>query len=145
MAIFKRKHVTKILEGEKTQTRRTHKRGWTVGRVYGVRDNWYAKPTAHIRITRKFRQRLSDISPEDVRKEGYSSLEEFKRVWEEINGGPGSWDPNKVVTAYEFKLASSKPAPPGRRPHPPGSRTGSAKRSTKKGDERKCPNQEWLA
>jgi hypothetical protein len=103
MAIFKRKHLQKILEGSKTQTRRTHKHTWKIGRVYSIRDRWFSKPQAHIKILRKFKQRLGDISMEDVKKEGYESLAEFQKIWEEING-PGSWDPNLIVTAYEFKL-----------------------------------------
>lgn len=40
----------------------------------------------HILISRKFRQRLDDVSQEDIREEGYNSLEEFKKSWIEING-----------------------------------------------------------
>jgi len=101
MALFKRKHIKKILEGKKTQTRRIHKHTWKVGKVYSIRDRWFSKPQGHILIIRKFRQRLEDISLEDVKKEGYNSLREFRRVWEEIHG---SWDPEQVVTVYEFKL-----------------------------------------
>jgi len=129
MAIFKRKHIAKILQGTKTQTRRTHKHTWQMGKVYGIRDTFYSKqPQAYIKIIRKFKQKLGDISPQDIRKEGYKSLEEFRTIWEEINGG---WDPNQTVIVYEFKLVSSKPATPGRRAHPPGHRTGGAKRSEK--------------
>jgi hypothetical protein len=130
MAIFKRKHIAKILQGTKTQTRRTHKHTWQIGKVYDIRDTWYSKPEAHIKITRKFKQKLGNISPEDIKKEGYKSLEEFRRAWEEINGR-GSWNPNQTVIAYEFKLVF-KPATPGRKSHPLGFRTGSAKRSTKR-------------
>jgi hypothetical protein len=101
MAIFKRKHLNLILFGRKTQTRRTHKHGWHVGRVYGLRDRWFEKAENHILITRKFRQKLGDISLEDIRKEGYDSLEGFQKAWIEING---AWDPDQVITAYEFKL-----------------------------------------
>ncbi|MDI6851969.1 MAG: hypothetical protein QMD82_08585 [bacterium] len=86
MAIFKRKHIAKIIAGVKTQTRRIHKHEWEIGRVYGIRDAWHSKPQAHIKITRKFKQRLGDISPEDIKKEGFNSLEEFRRAWEEVNG-----------------------------------------------------------
>jgi hypothetical protein len=103
MAIFTRKHLQKILEGQKTQTRRTHKYGWQVGRVYGLRDRWFQKAENHILITRKFRQKLGAISIEDVQKEGYRTLEEFKRAWIEINR---SWDPDKVIIVYEFRLVS---------------------------------------
>ena len=57
----------------------------------------------HIIIIRKFKQRLGDISLEDVGKEGYSSIEEFQRAWEEVHG-LGGWNPDLIVTVYEFKL-----------------------------------------
>jgi len=103
MALFKRKHVELILQGRKTQTRRLHSYEWKLGRVYGVRDKLFGKPVARIMVIRKFRQRLGDISLEDVGKEGYSSLEEFQRAWEEVHG-PGGWNPDLIVTVYEFKL-----------------------------------------
>ena len=102
---FKKWHIELILSGRKTQTRRLPGKSanYQVGRVYGIRDRWFSKPEAHILITHKFRQRLGDISLEDVGKEGYSSLEEFQRAWEEAHG-PGSWNPDLIVTVYEFKL-----------------------------------------
>jgi len=102
MALFKRRHIHMIREGRKTQTRRTHKRTWKIGRIYAIRDRWFGKPLGHIKITRKFRQKLGDISSEDVKKEGYNSLEELRRAWEEING-PDSWDPERIITVYEFE------------------------------------------
>jgi hypothetical protein len=103
MALFKRKYLDLILQGRKTQTRRTHKYEWTAGKTYGIRDRWFDRPTARILITRKFRQRLGDITLIDVRKEGYETLESYKKAWEEIYG-PGSWNPELVVTVYEFVL-----------------------------------------
>ena len=105
MAIFKRNHLRKVLAQEKTQTRRTHKYTWIIGKTYAIRDRWFSKPQGHITVTRKFRQRLGDISPEDVQKEGFSSLEEFKQEWTALHG---SWNPEQIVTAYEFKLTDSK-------------------------------------
>jgi len=92
-----------VLSGHKTQTRRTHKYTWKIGKTYSVRDRWFSKPQGHIIVTRKFKQRLGDISPQDVKKEGYSTLKEFKRAWTEIYG-PESWNPDLLVIAYEFKL-----------------------------------------
>jgi len=108
MAIFKRRHLRKVLSGHKTQTRRTHKHTWKLGKTYSVRDKWFSKPQGHITITRKFKQRLGDINPQDAKKEGSNSLEEFKQEWEKIYG-PESWNPDKIVICYEFKLTDAKP------------------------------------
>jgi len=107
MTIFKRRHLRKVLSGDKMQTRRSHRRTWKIGKTYAIRDRWFSKPQGHITVTRKFRQRLGNISSEDVRKEGYSSLEEFKQAWEETYG-PESWNPDLVVIVYEFKLKEGK-------------------------------------
>jgi len=103
LAIFKRCHLRKVLDGTKTQTRRIHRYTLSIGKTYAVRDRWFSKAQGHIIITRKFRQRLADISPEDVKKEGFSSFEEFKQEWENCYG-PGSWNPDQIVIAYEYKL-----------------------------------------
>jgi hypothetical protein len=107
MALFKRKHIELILQGRKTQTRRIHSHEWKLGSVYGVRDKLFGKPVAHIMVVRKFRQRLGDISAEDVGKEGYRSLREFQSAWEEIHG-EGRWEPNLMVTVYEFKVVGKR-------------------------------------
>jgi len=104
MALFKRRLIQKVRSGEKNQTRRTHKRIWKLGRIYSVRDNYFGKPLGHIKIIKKFKQKLGEISLADVKKEGFNSLEEFRKAWEEING-KGSWVPEQLVTVYEFELA----------------------------------------
>ena len=101
MAIFKKKHIDLVLEGRKTQTRRSHKSEWKVGKTYSVRARRFEKGIAKILILRKFRERLGDISLQDIRKEGFSNIWEFKAAWEEIYG---SWDPEQLVTAYQFIL-----------------------------------------
>jgi hypothetical protein len=105
MTLFKRRHLAAIREGRKTQTRRVHKYTWRLGGVYAVRTSYFGKPEGYIRIVRKFRQRLGDISAEDVQKEGFSSLEEFKQAWIAIHG---VWDPDLVVTVYEFRMLQKK-------------------------------------
>jgi len=57
-----------------------------------------------IEVPRRFRQRLGDISLEDVQKEGYNGIEEFKETRKKIHG---YWDPNLVVWVYEFKLVNA--------------------------------------
>jgi hypothetical protein len=101
MPLFKRPLLFLVLQGRKTQTRRTHKHKLTVGRVYCIRSAWFEKSKGFILITRRFAQRLGDISPEDARKEGFNTVEEFVREWEAING---KWTPGEIVTVYEFEL-----------------------------------------
>jgi len=99
---FKADSLEKILKGEKTMTRRVPGvRSCEVGRVYRVRYGWSEKVKYHILITRKFQEKLGAISLEDVHKEGYGSLEEFKAAWIKLYG---SWKPEQTVTVYEFKL-----------------------------------------
>lgn len=96
----------KALEGTKTQTRRLSTRTYTPGRTYGVRCSRFDKSQAHIQIMNSKIQRLDDISPEDVKAEGFATLEEFKEAWTKING---SWNPDQNVTAYEFKIIKKEP------------------------------------
>jgi hypothetical protein len=101
MALFKRKDLKAVVELRKTQTRRTHRHEWKVGRRYALRDRWFDKPKGFILITRKFQQLLGDISLEDVKKEGFESLKDFQRAWIEING---EWNPLQIVIVYEFRF-----------------------------------------
>lgn len=103
MVLFKRRLLELVLQRRKTQTRRIQKQELAVGRTYGIRSTWFEKPKAYIRITRKFYQKLGEISLEDVRKEGFQSLDDFKHAWENIYG---EWTPEQTVIAYEFELLS---------------------------------------
>lgn len=98
---FKADNIQKILEGHKTQTRRRSKHLLKVGQVYGIKDNWYSKPAAYVRITRRFKQRLGNISREGVRKEGYDAFEDFQATWVKLHR---KWNADEVITVYEFKL-----------------------------------------
>ena len=98
--LFPRKVRDKILAGKKTQTRRIRrfrKERYALRSIYTER----AEECPWIIITRKFRQRLGDVTEEDAQKEGFANLEEFKREWERLNG---RWNPDRVVWVYEFKL-----------------------------------------
>lgn len=112
LPLFKRDLLEKVMEGRKTQTRRTHKQQWHVGRTYGIRSTRFEKSRARITIIRRYSQRLGDVTEEEARKEGFRSLEEFKREWARIYG---PWNPDQQVTAYEFHLVSTarkgKPSP----------------------------------
>lgn len=105
--LFKKYHIKLILEGKKTQTRRTGKRRYKVGRTYRIQRQWFKWTDIKILITRRFEQRLGDISPTDTKKEGYRNIWEFVKAWEEIHG-PGSWNTDQIVTVYEFKVVEGQ-------------------------------------
>ncbi len=101
MALFKRRLIPLILSGQKTQTRRAHKRRWIIGHTYKIKDQYCSKGLGTIKITRAFKQRLGDISEQDAQKEGFKNCIEFIDAWNTING---SWNPDTIVTVYEFIL-----------------------------------------
>jgi hypothetical protein len=99
--IFKKEHIELILQGKKTQTRRTHRHSLRIGGVYDIKVNYYQREGHKICILRRYKQRLGDITPEEALKEGGYTIEEYRKVWRRING---AWDPDQVVTVYEFRL-----------------------------------------
>lgn len=103
--LFKKQLLAKVMDGSKTQTRRLSARTYKVGRTYGATCRRYQKPQAHIQILQAQQQRLGDITLQDVKAEGFNTLKEFKETWIKING---NWNPDEVVTAYEFQLVKSK-------------------------------------
>ena len=93
-----------ILSGRKTQTRRVWKKPRArVGAVHKAKTALFSRDNfALIRIIGLRRERLGDITLEDVRREGYDTLEEFKAVWVRVNK---SWDPELEVYVVSFELA----------------------------------------
>lgn len=105
--LFKPEHIAAIRTGAKTATRRN----W---------DENYGRPNpgahmattemlvshencgCYIVVTDVYQQPLGEMTEEDAHKEGDYSLEEFREVWEKINGD-GSWDPELVVDVVEFE------------------------------------------
>jgi len=101
---FTPEHIEKIKRGEKTVTRRDWKRAMVkVGGVYPAQTQRYQRKSecdVFFRVIALYRQRLGDMTEEDAKKEGGYTLEEFEKVWKEINGW---WDPNRVVWVVEFE------------------------------------------
>lgn len=104
--LFKPELLEKVLQGHKTQTRRTNGNNLHPGQTYGVRTNYYEKSRGHIRILRATQQRLGDISLEEVQKEGFKNIWEFREAWLKIYL---RWNPDEVVTAYEFEVVKGTP------------------------------------
>ena len=124
--MYKKPYLEKILNGEKTQTRRPLEKKpgrsvYDIGARVGVRSG-YTKFAGYIIIRKRFRQRLGDISEEDARKEGFKTVKEFQETWKRLYG---KWDPEEVVWVYEFELATQgsaskdKPFPQATNPSTP--------------------------
>jgi len=106
--VFKKDNLEKVLQRRKTQTRRTSRNELRIGKVYPARCRYFELAKVKVLIIRKFKQRLGDISLEDVRKEGFETLEEFQASWTRIHG---SWKPDIIVIVYEFKLVMPEREP----------------------------------
>lgn len=101
--LFKPEHQGMILSGRKTQTRRIWKMSRVkVNGVYKAKTKMLSKEYfAKIRVIKLFKQKLDDISDEDIHKEGYNNKGEFKNIWVKING---EWKNDLIVDVIEFKL-----------------------------------------
>lgn len=103
MFLFKENHVDQIKRGTKTQTRRIHKK-WraNIGAVHQVRTELFGKPHCHIRIIRRWEERLGDISAADAHVEGGYTTDDYIKGFIEMYNG--SLDADFVVKCYEFEL-----------------------------------------
>ena len=107
--IFKPELVTKVLTGEKTQTRRKADYGacrYTVGRDYAVQPGRGKKSVARIRITDEHRELLSLISDEDARREGFDDKAAFFAYWRRLHGIPEDWSLDQAVHVISFELVT---------------------------------------
>jgi len=101
--LFKPEHRKMILNGTKTATRRIWKKPMVkVGGIYKCKTKMLSKEYfAKIEVTKLYQQRLGEVMTEDAKKEGYKSIVDFYRVFEEING---MINMGQVVYVIEFKL-----------------------------------------
>ncbi len=105
--IFTKESIELIRSGQKTETRRIWKVPHVkVGGVYGTRTSRREKEAGYpkIRVTEIRQERLFDITPDGVRREGFSLFSEFKEVWEQLHG---KWEPRREVYVVRFELSRS--------------------------------------
>ena len=73
-----------------------------VGRIYKVKTRMLSKEYAcKIRVLKLYKQRLGDMTIEDIYKEGYQSFSVFTKIWIDINHW---WSANEIVDVVEFEL-----------------------------------------
>jgi hypothetical protein len=91
-----------ILKGTKTQTSRKGIPDPKVKVDARVHAAVWEPHVADLIITLIERKRLADFTELDAEREGGYTLEEFKKVWQNIHG---EWNENKVVYVIHFSLA----------------------------------------
>ncbi len=101
--LFKPEHKELILTRHKTATRRVWKKPRVkVGGIYKCKLKMLSKDYfAKIKVEALYKQALGEMDYVDALKEGYDSLDDFKKIWVEING---SWDDKLIVDVIEFEL-----------------------------------------
>jgi len=102
--LFRKIHLEKVLKGEKTQTRRVSKPKVKPGSTYRLRKG-YNPISELIEIEEVFQQKLGEITPEDVLKEGFNSFEEFIQEWESIYE---EFEPDKKIWVIKFRLTGKQ-------------------------------------
>jgi len=96
--IFREQFREPILSGEKTQTiRPTYPQVKEGDRVWAHFTD--PKPFK-LEIKKKERKRLGELTDEDAKREGVSSLEEFREIWEDLYG---EWKPERKVYVVQFE------------------------------------------
>lgn len=97
-------HFHQIRKGLKTQTMRRHKKPFKKGDLAVLKRNFFEPwhPITVVRISDSYRQLLGDAADEDARREGYSSLVDFKADWPRVTRTP--WNPNMEVSIYRLEL-----------------------------------------
>lgn len=114
--IFRPDMVAAILAGTKNVTRRISNDGICVcryqfGRTYAVQPGRGQAAVARIRITSEPRlEKVSEITEDEARREGFASIAEFRGRWLELHGGEwedrvGPWLLGPLVWRIEFELA----------------------------------------
>ncbi|MBN2334906.1 hypothetical protein JXL21_05060 [Candidatus Bathyarchaeota archaeon] len=101
--IVKERHRDQIRVGEKTQTRRQHKRPFRPGEVLRLKRTYtdYWHPETLIEITGVRVEELGCCTEGDARAEGFQSLRDFKKQWQAYTGQP--WRDETRVVVYEFQ------------------------------------------
>ena len=105
--LFRIHLAAKVRAGAKTQTRRTSKIRYREGSIQPIQENYNQKAKDHIKINKRYEQKLGDMAEEDAKAEGFENLDEFKKEWEKITKQP--WNPEQTVTAYKFQLIKKNP------------------------------------
>lgn len=104
MILFKPEHVEPIIAGRKTQTRRAGSKRWNVGSIHQCKTTLFSPdpPFARVRILDVRRQKLGEMSREEVLAEGYRTWPEYMAALGRIHGR--EFVPGDEVWAVTFEV-----------------------------------------
>ena len=91
------------MNGEKKATRRINKPLVKPNKAYRIQIGFRYLPE-RIFVKRLWVQRLGDMTIEDAKKEGFSSLDKFRESWIDIYG---FWNEDMHVWVVEFEYIGS--------------------------------------
>ena len=92
------KSVAQVKSGVKTQQRRDG--------VYAWPGETFTLEGVDIVVTHLERKRLGDMTEDQARKEGYSSLDEYREIIMRMHPGM-VWNPDSLVWVHSFKILDS--------------------------------------
>lgn len=73
-----------------------------VGGIYKAQLKMYSKNYfAKIKVNKLFKQKLCDMTQEDVKREGYNSIQDFQTIWTKIND---KWEAEAEPYVIEFEV-----------------------------------------
>ena len=106
MLLFKPYHVGVILTGLKTQTRRAWKKPLVkVGAIHLAKTQMLSRDYfAKLQITGLRQEPLGAITPGDAWAEGGYTVDQYREIFEAING---SYDPDLMVYVVDFEVIES--------------------------------------
>jgi hypothetical protein len=106
--LFRPEHVPVILAGRKTQTRRLGKKRWNVGAVHQARSRLFGEPFALLVIRAVRQERLSSVSDEDAKREGYDTKRDYLEAFARIHRA-GKRISDRLVWVIDFARVRGVP------------------------------------
>jgi hypothetical protein len=98
--LFKKHMLLQIRDSTKTPTRRPIKPMVKKRGRYHLKTELFKVHPDSIQVDRLYQQPLGEMTQEDARREGYSTLREFREEWASIFK---TYDPKQMVWVAEFQ------------------------------------------
>lgn len=107
MLLFTRENITKIILGDKTETRRVGERRWRLEAKHQIKaaeSGIFGEPLGLVEILAVQREPLGDITDDGAKREGYRNRAQFFDAWRRLHG---SLHLEGLVWVVRFKCVST--------------------------------------